>query len=216
MARDDFGNVSMELDAAAISIACEPIAEVLSTTNTRLADGTISLTVRAHSVGAFRVSVFLHHLCLVTATVHVYAGPLSVRHVAVKSQPFWVTAGVASVVVLQARPFLCPLCASGLHPSLLPAPPAPVYAGPLSVRHVAVKSQPFWVTAGVASVVVLQARPFLCPLCASGLHQHPFTLPHCYAAPSASLCVLVRAQLHPRPQHNLYACYKPIARTHFT
>jgi hypothetical protein len=161
MARDDFGNVSMELDAAAISIACEPIAEVLSTTNTRLADGTISLTVRAHSVGAFRVSVFLHHLCLVTATVHVYAGPLSVRHVAVKSQPFWVTAGVASVVVLQARPFLCPLCASGLHP-------------------------------------------------------HPFTLPHCYAAPSASLCVLVRAQLHPRPQHNLYACYKPIARTHFT
>ena len=123
MARDDFGNVSMELDAAAISIACEPIAEVLSTTNTRLADGTISLTVRAHSVGAFRVSVFLHHLCLVTATVHVYAGPLSVRHVAVKSLPFWVTAGVASVVVLQAHPFLCPL--------RLRATPAPVYPAPL-------------------------------------------------------------------------------------
>jgi hypothetical protein len=76
---------------------------VLSTTTTTTPEGAVVLTVRAHSVGEFRVSVFLHHLCLSTSIVHVYAGPLSVQHIAVKSEPFWVTAGDASVVVLQAR-----------------------------------------------------------------------------------------------------------------
>ncbi|KAK3235394.1 hypothetical protein CYMTET_54402 [Cymbomonas tetramitiformis] len=184
--RDDFGNACENLELSSVAVTVEPNPELMTHEMEMSEDGRVLAMFTAQSVGDFRVSFSVHGALVASSRVRVRAGPMSLEHVILTMTPFEVTAGEASVVVLQARDAQCNLIREGGEKLV-----AEVHGGAVEVLDCG---------DGTYHCIfkITKAGPFELALMQGGVHTRAIA-GECFAGPPvASECTIARLEAEVR------------------